>query len=595
MEAQERYPNDEFNKDEDGCRNSNDERNKNQEPANHLNETACTSSVDTTPLLPDGDGNQLHATLDHQLEGGDDAMHNSFHCFGIRGFVLLCIFLTALTSILLGYDIGIMSGAKLQIKEHFELSDGKVELMVGIMNFISAFGGLVSGRISDFIGRRYTVAIACVLFVCGAVLMAFANTYWVLMVGRVITGLGVGSGLTIAPLYMAELSPKKFRGALVSFNEVAINIGILLGFILGYAFSGMPTDRGWRWMLGIGGFPPVIILVSLIFLPESPRWLVKNGYEDIASNTLRKTCSERETLDTLQAIKQEQGATSMGGLHEFFHPSKDTVKLYIAAFGVNFFQQASGIEALVYYIPEVLEESGVEKRGDQLLANAGVGVVKVLFILVAMRYTDSFGRRNLLMTSAIGMFVAFMLTALSFELGNIFELTLTGICIYMATFSIGWGPMAWVVASEVLPLQVRGVGMGMATFTNRIMSGTIAMSYLSLRHALTSAGTFYLFGAIAVISCAFVFYFIPETKGCSLEDIVSRLHHLPKLSSTVCCRKKSGGRIGFAPLPHYQSNDNPNQNNTNDGIANHPHSQQARPITTITVTMNQAFTNEKSP
>lgn len=270
-----------------------------------------------------------------------------FMCGSVRGFVILCIALTALTCILLGYDIGVLSGAKIYIQRDFKLEDSQVELLVGILNFVSSVGGLFSGRLSDWIGRKKTVALACVIFLAGAAAMAAAPSYEVLMVGRIITGVGVGTGLTIAPLYMAELSPKRIRGALVSMNEVAINVGILLGFVAGYAFSGLSDNVSWRWMLGVGAVPPVIILLSLLIMPESPRWLVRHGRPEQALLVLLKTCDMTEAFETLAVLEDECLNTEEGSLRDIFFPDKSLRRLIIAGFGVTFFQQASGIEALV--------------------------------------------------------------------------------------------------------------------------------------------------------------------------------------------------------------------------------------------------------
>ena len=167
-------------------------------------------------------------------------------------------------------DIGIMSGAKLKVRAYFELSNFQTEIMVGVLNITAALGGLFSGALADTLGRKKTVAGACVVFITGSFLMAFANSFGVIVLGRIVTGLGVGAGLMVAPLYTAELAPKRIRGGLVSLNEVAINIGILLGYVLGYAFSDLPVNTGWRVMLGLGAVPPVIILVSLFVLPGRP-------------------------------------------------------------------------------------------------------------------------------------------------------------------------------------------------------------------------------------------------------------------------------------------------------------------------------------
>eukprot|EP00049_Salpingoeca_infusionum_P006999 m.113861 g.113861 ORF g.113861 m.113861 type:complete len:585 (-) comp13529_c0_seq2:2087-3841(-) len=467
----------------------------------------------------------------------DNTLHES-RWRDVPRFVILCIGLTGLTSILLGYDIGIMSGAKLFIKRDMHLTDRQVELMVGILNFVGSFGGLIAGKLSDMVGRKRTVALACAIFILGTALMAFAGQYSVLMAGRIITGIGVGCGLTVAPLYMAELSPKRVRGALVSFNEVAINLGILLGYIGGYAFADLecilqPDHKAWRWMLGVGIIPPLIILLALFIMPESPRWLVQHGQCASALTVLQRTCGEREAKTALAAIQSETSKHSSARVRDLcLDTSVTTRQLLLAGLGIAFFQQASGIEALVYYIPEVLSSAGVADEKQQLLANAGVGFVKVLFILVSVKFADDVGRRKLLFISGIGMAIAFLIMAISFEKGNVLAATLTGMCLYMATFSIGFGPVTWVLVSELFPLQVRGIGIGIATFLNRLMSGTIAMTYLSLENAIGGAGTFYLYGSVAVLSVVFTYFFVPETKGRSLEQIKDTLRGM-----FSCCGK----------------------------------------------------------
>lgn len=203
--------------------------------------------------------------------------------------------------------------------------------------------------------------------------MAVAESYEVLLSGRIITGFGVGTGLAIAPLYMAELSPKRIRGALVSLNEVAINIGILLGFVAGYVFSGLDDNVSWRWMLGIGALPPLIILVSLLVMPESPRWLVKYGRSSEALLVLLKTCELSEALSTLEVLEEECRTTQYGSLRDIFRPDPTLRKLLIAGFGVSFFQQASGIEALVSAATAFKKQgAGMGQAGGKKgLANTG--------------------------------------------------------------------------------------------------------------------------------------------------------------------------------------------------------------------------------
>jgi len=484
---------------------------------------------------PDYEAHPVLRTLD--MTRLEEKHKQKKYCMGVPLFVVLCVFLTALSSALLGYDIGVMAGAKLKIRKYFDLSDSEIELLVGILNFVSAFGGLVSGKVADYLGRKKAVAIASMVFLAGAILMAFAQSYAMLMAGRVVTGIGVGTGLTIAPLYTAELSPKKIRGALVSFTEVSINIGILLGFLAGWAFAQLPLEYGWRWMLGVGGIPPIIIIASLVLMPESPRWLTKNNRSHEAVMVLLKTCPPTEAFDTLLEL-EEQVKVPTGSLRDMFCPDPTLRRLLIAGLGAALFQQASGIEALVYYVPEVLEAAGITDEEEQLLANAGVGAIKVMFIFIAMAFTDKAGRKTLLIASSIGMMLSDGLVALSFILGDLAPMTITGICSYMALFSVGWGPMCWVIVSEMFPLKVRGMAAGAGTFINRIVSGTIAMSYLSMSKALTEEGTFFLFAAVNVAAIFFVIFLVPETKGKSLEEIEASIAG-KKTTSVQCCRRRA--------------------------------------------------------
>eukprot|EP00730_Choanoeca_flexa_P007041 TRINITY_DN12272_c0_g1_i1.p1 TRINITY_DN12272_c0_g1~~TRINITY_DN12272_c0_g1_i1.p1 ORF type:complete len:568 (+),score=125.53 TRINITY_DN12272_c0_g1_i1:1928-3631(+) len=491
-----------------------------------------------------------HPVLKHLDREDLEATHETkcYSC-GVPGFVLLCVFLTALSSVLLGYDIGVMAGAKLKIRKDFDLSDNKVELLVGILNFVSAFGGLFSGKLSDKIGRKKSVGVASCVFLGGAALMAFAPNYNILLLGRIVTGIGVGVGLTIAPLYSAELSPKKVRGALVSFTEVAINIGILLGFLAGWAFASMPLNQGWRWMLGVGGIPPAIILVALMIMPESPRWLVKHGYSDQAVQVLLKTCSPDEAFDTLIQL-EEEAKIPTGTLSDMIHPTPTLRKLLVAGLGAAFFQQASGIEALVYYVPEVLDNAGIHDESDQLLANAGVGLVKVLFILIAMCFADKRGRRFMLFISSAGMLLADVMVAISFMIDGGAPITIAGVCSYMAMFSVGWGPICWVIVSEMFPMKVRGMAAGTGTFINRVLSGTIAMSYLSLSKLLTESGIFFLFAGVNLLAIIFVFTSVPETKGRSLEEIEADVASRKGRSLFDSCRKNR--QVGFTHVEAYE-------------------------------------------
>lgn len=378
--------------------------------------------------------------------------------------VLLGVACASSFSFLLGYDIGIMSGAKRLIKREFSLSEGELELLVAILNLVSGPGGLLSGRLADVLGRRPSAALACVVTLCGALLMATASSYSILLIGRVITGLGVGCCFHVAPLYLTEISPKHVRGKLVSSFDLFINIGILVGYGVGYALTPDPSDAAssgasaWRVMLGIGAVPPALILIGLIWLPESPRYLVSAGREREAREVLSRIYSSEEAIATIEVLRGERRDSKplslCAGLRRVFLPAKGAPRaMILAGLGCAFWQQATGVEAAVYYTPETLEAAGITDEGQLLLATVGIGGVKVVFIIVAACLVERLGRVQLLLISTAGIGFSQLLLGLSFSLGRVVPLALTGQALFMAAFSIGAGPCSMMVASEIFPLQ----------------------------------------------------------------------------------------------------------------------------------------------
>ena len=448
----------------------------------------------------------------------------------LRPLVLLCVGCASSFSFLLGYDIGIMSGAKRLIKQEFHLSEGEMELLVGILNLVSGPGGLLSGRLADSLGRRPCAAIASFVTLLGALLMAMAQSFAVLLTGRVITGLGVGCCFHVAPLYLTEIAPKHVRGKLVSMFDLFINVGILVGFVMGWVLSPKKSapaagaSLAWRWMLGIGVIPPALNLLGLAWLPESPRFLVAFGKEAEAREVLNRIYAPEEASATLEILRDERRGhkplTLLAGLRRVFFPAKGAPRaMIIAGLGCAFWQQATGVEAAVYYTPETLEAAGIVDESSLLLATVAVGVIKVVFIVLAACLVERVGRVQLLLVSTVGIALSQLLLALSFSLGRVVALALIGQCLFMAAFSIGAGPCSMMVASELFPLQVRGFALGVATLVNRTTSGAVALSFLSVSHAITPAGAYFIFVALSGCALCFYHYRVPETKGKSLEEI----------------------------------------------------------------------------
>ncbi|KAL2475411.1 putative polyol transporter 4 [Abeliophyllum distichum] len=424
-----------------------------------------------------------------------------------RRYVMACAIFASLNSVLLGYDVGVMSGAIIFIQEDLKITEVQEEILVGILSIISLLGSLAGGKTSDAIGRKWTMAFAAIVFQTGAAIMALSPSFTLLMVGRLFAGIGIGFGIMIAPVYIAEISPTVARGSLTSFPEIFVNFGILLGYISNYAFSGLPAHISWRIMLAVGILPSVFIGFALLVIPESPRWLVMQNRIDDARMVLLKTNENASEIEErLAEIQQAASFVNAGKFEEravwrdLLYPSPGVRRMLITGCGIQIFQQITGIDATVYYSPTIFKDAGIEDEAQLLAATVAVGFMKTIFILFAIFLIDKAGRKPLLYVSTIGM------TACLFTLG----LTLS---------TLGDGPVCWVVSSEIFPLKLRAQASAIGAVGSRVSSGLVAMSFLSVSRAITVGGTFFVFAALSSLSIAFVYKCVPETKGKSLEQI----------------------------------------------------------------------------
>ncbi|XP_054799963.1 probable polyol transporter 4 isoform X1 [Prosopis cineraria] len=447
-----------------------------------------------------------------------------------RKYIMLCAVFASLNSVLLGYDVGVMSGAIIFIQEDLKITEVQQEVLVGILSIISLLGSLMGGKTSDAIGRKWTIALAAAVFQTGGAVMALAPSFKVLMIGRLLAGVGIGFGVMIAPVYIAEISPAIARGSLTSFPEIFINLGILLGYISNYVFSGLPAHISWRVMLGVGLLPSVIIAVALFVIPESPRWLVVQNRIDEARMVLSKINeSDKEAEEKLAEIQVAAGIAnaekyeSQAVWKELLYPSPPVRRMLITGCGIQIFQQVTGIDTTVYYSPTIFKNAGITGNTQLLAATVAVGFTKTMFILVAIFLIDKLGRKPLLFVSTIGMTVCLFGLSLSLaffghEKAGII-MAIISVCGNVAFFSIGLGPICWVVSSEIFPLRLRAQASALGAVGSRVSSGVISMSFLSISRAITVAGTFFVFGIISCSAVAFVYYCVPETKGKTLEEI----------------------------------------------------------------------------
>lgn len=428
--------------------------------------------------------------------------------------LILLVCVAAATAATLGYDVGIMAAAIQPLEDQLQLSGVQKEIAMGSLNFVAAFGAFLGGHVADKYGRKRTISLCCWLFVVGTIAMAASWSYAVLLVGRIITGLGVGVAFVAAPCYITEVAPTNSRGQLNTVFDISINGGILVGYITGFLVQLFLPDN-WRLMLGCGLILPLIVLYLLSRLPESPRWfMLQHRKEEAESVLLHLGNTTAETQQILQdmhdEIEREEHATA---------PMFSHGQLY--AIQLGFWQQITGTEAVLYYSADYLERAGLESPLMRLGGNVFVGICKLLPECIAMQYIDTAGRRPLLFGSATMLFLTTLSLsyAFSFEANPIVIVVL--LCAVMASFSAGLGPFTFLSASENLAMAERARGMTLCSAANRLTSGTVAMTAVSLTNKVGDAGLFGLYAAAGFFSL-FFYWYVPETAGISLEELAAR-------------------------------------------------------------------------
>lgn len=428
----------------------------------------------------------------------------------------------ATTAATLGYDVGSMAGAIGSIDAAFQLTSVQKELAMGSLNFLAAGGALLGGPFSDRFGRKRTVAFTCWLFLLGTIFMAFAPGYGSLLIGRMVAGLGVGVSFIAAPVFISEVSPPSMRGELNTTFDVAINSGILIGYVAAYVIQVIfPVDYNWRIMLGIGGIFPAIVLGCLSGLPESPRWLVLDGQKPAAKLVLHRLGSSEIEID--EAIAAMEGEINADRANETQRSNRSChlSRGKRMAVGLGFWQQISGTEAVLYYSADFLARAGLESPELRLLGNVAVGLSKLIPELIVMRLVDNVGRRPLLMTSAFLLAFTILMMGVAFLQSWSPLVVVVLLCAIMASFSIGVGPFTFLCVSENLDLSERAKGTTISAAVNRCTSGIIAMTAVTISEVLTDAGLFFLYGLFGVGALVFYANVVPETSGATLEELAA--------------------------------------------------------------------------
>lgn len=438
--------------------------------------------------------------------------------------VVLTSAITALGGLLFGYDTGVVSGALLFLHTSFPaITSFQKELVTSLLLVGAATGAFAAGRLADRFGRRALILATAVVFVVGVLAAALSPTYGVLVAMRFVIGLAVGSASMLVPLYIGELAPPRYRGALVSFNQLAITSGILVSYLIDY---GLSSSQDWRLMFGLAAIPAAMLLVGTLFQPESPHWLIAHGRKEEARRSLQRYRRPEDDIGAEIREVEELSRRRPPTLRELLTPK--VRRLLNIGVSLAIFQQITGINTVIYYAPTLLHDAGFANSAS-LLANVGNGVVNVGLTVVAIRLLDRVGRRPLLLGGTAGMAVALTAVAVVFAAGGGHlrgagaGVAIAALAVYTGSFAIGLGPVFWLLISELYPVQVRGTAMSVATIANWAANFIVTISFLTLLSAISSAGTFFLFAFLTVAALVYFVRQVPETKGQSLQQIERQL------------------------------------------------------------------------
>ena len=502
-----------------------------------------------------------------------------------KRYMILVALVVALGGFVWGFDATVISGAVPFIQKYFNLNGDRGDFLLGLAVSCLGWGVLggtaVAGFFSDRFGRKKVLITTAVLFTGSALLSALTTNFGLFVIARIIGGLAVGGAILIAPVYIAEISPSKQRGSLVSLNQLMIVLGISASFFSNYFLLSV-GENNWRWMLGMDAIPAALYFLLLFGVPESPRWLFGKGQQERAKEILIKACGVEQAEDEVRNIRRSFAERSSGVRVSGLFSRKMSFVMCIAL-GIAFFQQITGINAIFYYLPTIFVQAGGGINAAFWQAVL-VGLVNLGMTFVAIWLVDRLGRKPLLVIGTTGMAVSlltcswafhdssYQLTEKSFvvlqenkvpagliaDLKNseksVFgtdkefmadlekkfgadqikpyhdplviaglniraSLVLFAIIGFVASFAISLGPVMWVLLSEIFPNQYRGMAMSLAGFWNATVSASVTFIFPWELSHFGSAGTFLGYGLMAAAALLFILLFIPETKGKTLEEL----------------------------------------------------------------------------
>ncbi|PPS01338.1 hypothetical protein GOBAR_AA19312 [Gossypium barbadense] len=444
----------------------------------------------------------------------------------------------ALGGLLYGYDIGATSCATISIESAtlsgiswYDLSSVEVGLITSGSLYGALIGSVLAFNIADFLGRRRELIMASIMYLVGALVTAFAPNLVVMVIGRFVYGIGIGLAMHAAPMYIAETAPSQIRGLLISLKEFFIVLGMVAGYGIGSLL--VETVSGWRYMYGASTPLAVIMGIGMCWLPASPRWLLlraiqgKGNMQELRETAVCCLCRLRgqsigdsasqqvdEILTELSYVGEEKEVT----LGEIFHGK--CLKAMIIGAGLVLFQQITGQPSVLYYAASILQSAGFSAASDATRVSILLGLLKLIMTGVAVVVVDRLGRRPLLLGGVSGMVISlFLLGSYYLFLDDLAAIAVVALLLYVGCYQLSFGPIGWLMISEVFPLRLRGRGLSVAVLVNFGANALVTFAFSPLKAWLGAGIVFYVFGVIAILSLVFIFFIVPETKGLTLEEI----------------------------------------------------------------------------
>lgn len=438
-----------------------------------------------------------------------------------NSYILAISFISALGGYLFGFDFAVISGALPFLRIVFELDAWWEGFLTGSLALGCIVGCLIAGKLSDQYGRKSGLFCAALLFAISSFGMGIAPDLEIFVLMRFLSGIGVGMASMLSPMYIAEISPAHVRGRNVAINQLTIVIGILITNLVNYKLSSLGEDS-WRWMFGLGVVPSLLFLIGIVWLPESPRWLIAKGRLEEARAVLLRfgnsTVVDKTMVEVVQSNKEASPISFKEVLHKSVRPA------VVVGVTLAIFQQFCGINVVFNYTSTIFESIGAS-LDQQLFETVSIGIVNLLFTLVAMWQVDRLGRRPLMLIGSLGLAITYVV--LAFLLQNPLSSVLVSIFVLLSisVYATSLAPVTWVLISEIFPNRVRGMATSLAMVALWSAYFILVFTFPILAEKLGTYGPFYLYASICVLGFVFVLRKVKETKGQTLEELEGNFRH----------------------------------------------------------------------